>query len=85
VLMRESRMCLLDTWRGATYAATYRATTAVAAILRLAVLNVLIVVARDRVRRTMLHNSAEKWTKVFRWAIGLEPWVRELRQQEGHA
>lgn len=85
VLMRESRMRLLDTWRGAAYAATYRATMAVAAILRLTVLNALIVVVRSRDRKKMLLNSAAKWTKIFRWAIGLEPWAKELSLQGGRA
>ena len=85
VLMRESRMRLLDSWRGAAYAATYRATTALAAILRLAVLWALIVVVRSRDRRKTLHNSADKWIKVLRWTLGLEPWAKELCVQEERA
>ena len=78
ILMRESRSRWMRTWRGATYAAAYRAATALAAAGRVAVLKVGIGIARSADRRKSLGYSAEKWVKILRWSLGLEPWAKSL-------
>ncbi len=85
VLMRESRLRWLRTWRGATYAALYRASTAVAAGCRLAVLETGIAVVRRGDRKSALGYSAEKWNKILRWSLGLEPWAKKLTVQAAKA
>jgi N-acetylglucosaminyl-diphospho-decaprenol L-rhamnosyltransferase len=81
VLMRESRLRWLRTWRGATYAAAYRAATALAATGRVAILGAGIVIARRADRKRSLGYSAEKWIRILRWSVGLEPWAKNLSAQ----
>ena len=81
VLMRESRLRWLRTWRGAVYADAYRAATALAAMGRVAILEAGILTARGADRRRSLRYSAEKWIKILRWSFGLEPWAKNLAAQ----
>jgi GT2 family glycosyltransferase len=85
VLMRESRLRWLRTWRGRTYAALYRASTALVAGCRVAVLEAGIAIVRGGDRKTSLGYSAEKWSKILRWSLGLEPWAKKLTMQVAKA
>ena len=85
VLMRESRLRLLTRWRGLGYARAYRAITAAAALCRVILLRSILLACCRPSRRNSLLSSAEKWTRVFRWAIGLENWATELRNDRGQA
>ena len=85
VLMRESRLRWLRTWRGALYAALYRVSTAVAAGCRLAVLETGIAIVRRGDRKSDLGFAAEKWNKILRWSLGLEPWAKKLTVQAAKA
>jgi GT2 family glycosyltransferase len=78
ILMRESRSRWMRRWRGKTYAAAYRTATAMTAIGRVVILEVGIGIARTADRRRSLGYSAEKWIKILRWSLGLEPWAKSL-------
>ena len=80
VLMRESRMRLLRTWRGRGYAAAYRAVTGAAAICRLAMLAGamrLLLPARSRARGLRLRRKSGPTFSAgpSGWNPGLPGWL----------
>jgi N-acetylglucosaminyl-diphospho-decaprenol L-rhamnosyltransferase len=77
VLMRESVWKFLRASRGRTYAATYRASTALAAAGRLLACGGLWLAAGHEARSGW-QAGARKWTRVLRWSLGLEAWARTL-------
>ena len=77
VLMRESVWKFLLTTRGRAYAATYRASTALAAVCRLLACGGLWLAAGHEARPRW-QAGARKWTRVLRWSLGLEAWARAL-------
>lgn len=77
VLMRESVWKFLNVNRGRTYAALYRATTALAAAGRMVACSGLRL-AGSRDRRHRWRTAARKWWRVLRWSLGLEGWARGL-------
>lgn len=78
VVMRESVTKFLRLHRGAAYAEGYRLTTALVAAVRLVFLGGVLVVSLGRFRPVALRNGLQKWTKVLRWALGMEPWAAQL-------
>jgi GT2 family glycosyltransferase len=77
VLMRESRFQFFRRARGDFYAFTFRLSTAVNAICRL-VLLVLVAPLFVSVRTKSVTGPLAKWTKVLRWSLGFERWVKNL-------
>jgi GT2 family glycosyltransferase len=75
VLIRESRFRFLKDARGIAYAASYRALTGILAASRLVVLTLVLPFAYLR-RRALPVGAMAKWSKILRWSIGLESWVR---------
>lgn len=82
VMMRESRMRFMTARRGKLYAAAYRTTTALAAICRLFLLGTVLLLTIDRVRRNSLRLAFTKWSKILRWTVGMEDWVKRAAQPE---
>jgi len=78
VMMRESVARFLARHRGTTYAATYRVTTAIAAMIRLMVLGTVLVLTFGRYRADSLVASFRKWRHVLRWTVGREPWAARM-------
>ena len=81
VLMRESVKKFLSATRGRSYAATYRATTGLAALCRL-LLGGAVWLTTDRGQRPLWRAATTKWLRVLRWSLGLEPWARALGATE---
>lgn len=77
VMMRESKMRFLKTWRGRFYADLYQASMVFVAIGRLSLLALVLLVTFGQFHGQSLRRSFTKWTKIFRWGLGLESWVRE--------
>ena len=81
VLMRESVTKFLLATRGRVYAATFRATTGLAALCRL-LLGGAVWLAADRAERPLWRSAITKWLRVLRWSLGLEPWAHALGATE---
>lgn len=82
VAMRESRWKFMTTWRGPLYAAAYRLTTGLNAALRLAMLG-LVAIAGGPNRRARAWNSLQKWRRILRWSLWLEPWPQPSAAKVG--
>jgi N-acetylglucosaminyl-diphospho-decaprenol L-rhamnosyltransferase len=80
VVMRESRLRFFRNRMGALYAAGYKATTSVVALIRLALLSGLWILPGGPVRRDSARRSLGKWIRIFRWSIGMERWAGRLNQ-----
>ncbi|HEY6938286.1 MAG TPA: glycosyltransferase family 2 protein [Terriglobales bacterium] len=81
VLMRESVKKFFSATRGRFYAASYRASTGLAALCRLLLGGAVWLVA-DRAQRPQWRAATTKWVRVLRWSLGLEPWARTLSAAE---
>jgi hypothetical protein len=79
VMIREAVREFLRASHGAWYASAYRATTAVAAVARIAVLSLVRCVPFGREVSSRAAQSSRKWTKVLRWCVGLEGWAKGYR------
>jgi GT2 family glycosyltransferase len=77
LMMRESLLKFLRAHRGNVYARVFQSATAVAALCRLSLLAVAMVLPLTLHRRHSLSLAFAKWARVFRWAIGLETWVKQ--------
>jgi GT2 family glycosyltransferase len=77
ILMRESILTFVRTHRGKLYALVLQSATALAALCRLSLLAVAMALPLGVRRRHAVCFAFGKWTRVFRWAIGLETWVRQ--------
>lgn len=75
VMMRESLLHYMRLHRGEVYARMFQSATALTALCRLTMLAVAMVLPVTSTRRHSLSLSFSKWHRVFRWAIGLEPWA----------
>ena len=76
VMTRESLHKFFAHRRGKVYAATYRAIIGLSALFRLGLLASLMVVTLGRFRRDALSAAMRRWTRIFRWTIGRENWVK---------
>lgn len=77
LMMKESSFKFLLVHRGFLYASVYRLAMALAALSRLSVLVVVMVFPLGSQRRRSLSLVRAKWIGIFRWAIGLEAWVKQ--------
>ena len=73
VMMRESSLKFLLASRGRAYAGAYRFTTALAAVVRLAMTGAALLLTAGRFRRLVLARALSKWTAILRWALGVTP------------
>ncbi len=67
--MRESRLKFMRLRRGKLYAAAYRSTIAVVAILRLCLLGSFMALTMGRFRRPSLQGACDKWMRILRWSV----------------
>jgi N-acetylglucosaminyl-diphospho-decaprenol L-rhamnosyltransferase len=78
VVMKESIFSFMAAHRGRWYAWAFRSTTAMAAVVRMALVSGrLLLPLADQDRQTLSYAAA-KWKRVLRWALGLESWVQQL-------
>lgn len=82
IMMRDSKWKFMRETRGRFYASAYRAATAAAALGRLILLGVVLLLTAGRFRRARLSLSWTKWVKLLRWAVGLETWVKGLEHEK---
>ena len=78
VMMRESRLRFMRESRGSAYAVIYQVSTALVAACRVLVLSAAFVLPLGKSRGRSFRYAFRKWAAIFRWAIGLESWVRTL-------
>jgi hypothetical protein len=78
ILTRESLVKYMQNTRGNLYAFAYKATTGIVALFRWLMLSSVWLILLGRKESQSLALSRAKWGKVFRWAIGLEGWAKEL-------
>jgi hypothetical protein len=71
VTTRESALRYMRLRHGKSYAALYRLTTAMAAMIRLGGLGLAFLFAFDKTRRKSVGSSITKWTAILRWTLGL--------------
>jgi GT2 family glycosyltransferase len=79
VAMREAWRKFFFLYYGRNRAFVYQATTGLVALFRIGLLAGLLLVTAGRFRRDFLLGAFGKWTRIFRWSIGLEGWARTLR------
>ena len=58
--------------RGSLYAVAYQGATACVAVFRVLLLGLVLVITLGGFERDAVLAALAKWTKVFRWAVGLE-------------
>jgi GT2 family glycosyltransferase len=80
VVMRESRLRFFRKRMGALYAAGYKTTMSIVALVRLALLSGSWILPGGRVHRDSTRRSFGKWIRIFRWSIGMERWAQQLNQ-----
>ena len=78
ILMRESLVKYMQNTRGNFYALAYKVTTGIVALFRWILLSFVWVMMLGRKKSQWLSLSRAKWGKIFRWAIGLEGWAKDL-------
>ncbi len=78
VMMRESRLRFMRESRGSAYAVIYQVSTALVAACRVLVLAAAFVTPLGKSRGRSFRYAFRKSAAIFRWAIGLESWVRTL-------
>ena len=78
ILMRESLVKYMKNTRGNLYAFAYKVTTGMAALFRWLFLSSVSLILPGRKKSQALSLSRAKWGKIFRWAIGLEGWAKDL-------
>jgi hypothetical protein len=76
LMARESIYRFLSARRGRTYSALFRVTTAMAALFRLALLGLAIVLPLRHIRQAS-RESASKWRSILDWSLGRVPSARD--------
>jgi len=84
VWIRDSTYRFMAKTRGRFYGSLHKATVALAAIVRLALIGSLLLFAGDA-RRQHLIPMLTKWVRVLQWAVGLNHWERSARKDIGVA
>jgi len=75
VLLRESRFLFFRKHRGRFYSFAYRLSTAVSALSRMALLRLALVLRP----KPSLHQALSKWSRIWRWCLGMEQWAKKVR------
>ncbi len=78
IVMKESILRFLRTSRGRAYAFVFKVTTALVALFRLLLLVGARIAFVGRMNKRPITFAWAKWSKVLRWAVGLEGWARNL-------
>jgi N-acetylglucosaminyl-diphospho-decaprenol L-rhamnosyltransferase len=76
VMMKQSRLIFFRNRHSRFYAFVYRLCMASAAISRITILIVILLLTIGKFRRHRLCFALGKWAKIFRWSIGLETWAK---------
>lgn len=76
VQMRESLFIFMHRHRGIGYARLFKIVMGVVAIGRLILVAMVIGVVRPSLRKQSLSLTFAKWSRVLRWAVGLESWAK---------
>lgn len=76
-MTKESVLKFLRMRRGPVYAGAYRISMLLVAVLRCALLTVLLPIPSARLDQDSLRHSLSKWHKILRWSLGLEAWTRQ--------
>lgn len=76
VIMRESLARFFQKHHGKVSAGLYRTVMGVVSVCRVGSLALLMVITLGRFRRESLRAALAKWSRVLRWAIGLETWSK---------
>jgi N-acetylglucosaminyl-diphospho-decaprenol L-rhamnosyltransferase len=77
VMMKESTLKFLRAHRGGAYALAFKCATAAAALCRLGLIGVAMLLPLADDRRRGLSLALAKWSRILRWAIGLESWAKQ--------
>ena len=77
IMMRESLMEFMRLRRGPLYAAAYRLSTVVIAVLRLMLLTAAFPFTLAGYKRESLRPAFAKWVKVLRWGLRMEAWSKQ--------
>ena len=76
VMLRESIARFLQLRHGVGYARLYRLAVAVAALVRLTALGLARILSLGRYRTRAVQSGLRKWSRILRWTVGAEGWVR---------
>lgn len=74
--MRESVYKFIKKTQGTAKASTYKTAIMLVSLLRIATMLSIIPFLMSFGRKNKVNTSLSKWYRIFRWAIGLEPWVK---------
>lgn len=77
VLMRESIAKFLRLHRGLYHARAYKVTLAISALARISMLWLARVLTLGQYKPGVVRGGLRKWSKVLRWTVGAESWVRD--------
>jgi N-acetylglucosaminyl-diphospho-decaprenol L-rhamnosyltransferase len=72
LLQQESRFIYFSKMRGALYANIFRASRMPIAIIRMAMIALLMLISFDSGRRQQLRFSMGKWFYILKWSLGVE-------------
>jgi N-acetylglucosaminyl-diphospho-decaprenol L-rhamnosyltransferase len=82
LLQRESLVRFFRVTKGPLYCALYRCALAIAATLRMTVVAFLVATGRRTIQGKASGAVFEKWSTIFRWAIGLEHYSRTIEKTQ---
>jgi hypothetical protein len=78
VMMRESVYRFLKKFRGGFYGAVFRASVALGALGRLALLLILFPIRLIRGEAKSAHDPIRRWTALLKWTLGLDRSVKDF-------
>lgn len=81
IVMRESVLRFLRMKKGAFYGASFRWITAAGALLRIGLLGITLPLNPEG-RRRSCKVALRRWTRLLRWAVGLEKWASQLGRKK---
>lgn len=79
IVMRESLKRYFELNHSGCYARIFQIVVGLQAVLRVVLISVVALCARTAGRNHSLVMVRRKWTRILRWALGLEQWVCLLR------
>ena len=83
VWMRDSIHRFLVKFRGCWYGSCYKVTMAAVAVVRLGLIMVMKLVAKDAGRRERLTYAFTRWKRLLQWALGWKGWAKKAGEQIG--
>lgn len=82
LVMRDSLRTYFRVHRSDLYARLFQSATAIAALCRVLGLAGAIALPLSEQKRRTVSNALAKWSRVLRWALGMEPWVGQLQNRQ---